>query len=162
MTQRPRDQQSEEFEEPEFEKIAKISRKHVAALEQTDDDSVWILAGMNHVVLTTIGRRSGREHKVALPFWLDPDGHRIVVASYAGAEQHPAWYLNLSDRAANPRVHVRVQGGTYWSEPQVLDGADYEATWKALVADRPHYADYRTRTTRRIPLVRLAPLDLSD
>ena len=116
---------------------------------------VWVAAGMHHVIIVTTGRRSGREHKVTLPYWVDPNGHRVVVASFAGAPQHPDWYLNLADRAANREVLCRVQGGQFWSQPEILDGDDYETTWAALTADRPYYDDYQAETPRRIPLVRL-------
>ena len=149
------DQGHEAFVEPPREEIPGISRQHVAAMETSDADEVWVLAGMHHVVLHTVGRRSGKDHKVALPFWRDPDGHRVVVASFSGAPQHPSWYLNLTDRTANPEVLVRVQGGRFWADAQVLDGDDYERTWAGIVADRAYYADYQTRTERRIPLVRL-------
>jgi deazaflavin-dependent oxidoreductase (nitroreductase family) len=113
---------------------------------------------MHHVVLHTIGRKSGNEHKVALPFWLDEQGNRVIVASFSGAPDHPAWYLNLSDRDANPEVRIRVQGGELWADPQVLEGSDYAATWAALNDDRPWYDDYQSRTDRQIPLVRLIEL----
>ena len=149
------DQRNEPFDEPPRSEIPAISRAHVEAMEGSDDDAVWVIKGMHHVVLRTIGRRSGNEHKVALPYWRDADGHPVVVASFSGAPGHPAWYLNVTDRAANPDVLVRMQGRWFWAEAQVLDGDDYDGTWAALVADRSHYADYQTRTTRRIPLVRL-------
>jgi deazaflavin-dependent oxidoreductase (nitroreductase family) len=148
-------QQNEEFAEPTRDEIPEISRGHVAAMEASDDDAVWIIAGMNHVVLRTIGRRSGNEHKVALPFWLDPEGRPVVVASFAGAPQHPAWYLNLSDRTANPEVLVRRQGQLYWSVPEILEGDEYTRIWSGLTADRPYYNDYQSRTERKLPLVRL-------
>ena len=148
-------QANEEFVEPSREEIPGISRQHVGAMESSDAGEIWILAGMHHVVLTTVGRRSGKVHKVALPFWLDPDGHRVVVASFAGAPHHPSWYVNLSDPTANPEVLVRVQGGAFWAEPQTLEGDEYARMWAALITDRPYYADYQTRTDRRIPLVRL-------
>lgn len=148
-------QEAEPFVEPPREEIPGISRNHVAFMESTDEDQAWVLAGMHHVILRTVGRRSGTEHKVALPFWRDPDGNRVVVASFSGAPQHPSWYLNLSDRAANPEVLVRVQGGSFWSDAEVLDGDDYDRTWSGLTADRPWYNDYQSRTDRRIPLVRL-------
>jgi deazaflavin-dependent oxidoreductase (nitroreductase family) len=143
------------FTEPDRAVIPGISRAHVAAMEASADDAVWIVAGMHHVIIRTIGRRSGNEHKVALPFWLDPEGHRIVVASFSGAPQHPAWYLNLTDRTANPEVRIRVQDGEYWADAEILEGDDYTATWAGLTADRAYYNDYQTRTDRRIPLVRL-------
>jgi len=144
------------WETPSLEEIPKISRMHVGAMEQSDDDMVWVQAGMHHVLLRVVGRKSGKEHKVALPFWRDANGDRIVVASYAGADEHPAWFLNLQDRKANPEVLVRVQGGKqFWSRADILDGDDYRRTWEALTADRAWYTDYQAKTDRRIPLVRL-------
>ena len=147
---------SQKFETPTSEQIVKISAKHVAMMETSDADDTWIWVGMEHLLLRTVGRRSGNEHKVALPFWLDADGHRVVVGSFGGSPTDPAWFLNLSDRSANPEVLVRVRGGRFWSTPQVLDGDDYDRTWAGLVADRPWYDDYVAKAGgRRIPLVRL-------
>jgi hypothetical protein len=44
---------------------------------------------MHHVVLHTIGRKSGNEHKVALPFWLDEQGKRVIVC-VPGAPTNPS------------------------------------------------------------------------
>jgi deazaflavin-dependent oxidoreductase (nitroreductase family) len=151
----PADQRNEAFTEPAFADIPAISRGHVAAMESSDAEEVWTAAGMSHVLIYTNGRRTGKKHAVALPFWLDPDGHRIVVASYAGARNHPAWYLNLADRAANPDVLVRVRGRRFVADAEILDGAEYERIWALLTADRPYYNDYQTRTPRTLPLVRL-------
>ncbi len=152
------DQGHEDFVEPSRDEIPKISADHVRAMESTDDDAAWVIAGMHHVVVHTIGRKSGKEHKVALPYWSDADGNRVVVASFAGAPQHPSWYLNLADREANPEIRIRVQGGVFWADAQVLDGDEYTRTWAGLTGDRPYYDDYQSRTDRRIPLVRLVEL----
>jgi deazaflavin-dependent oxidoreductase (nitroreductase family) len=149
-----RSQRNEEFDEPPRDQIPGISRQHVAAMEVSADDAVWIGAGMRQLLLHTIGRRSGTEHKVALPYWYDDDDQRVVVASFAGAPTHPAWYLNLADREANPEVLVRVQDGAFWAEAQILEGDDYDRVWAQLTTDRPYYNDYQSRTDRRIPLVR--------
>lgn len=128
-------------------------------MEASNADDAWVWVNMHHVLLHTLGRRSGNEHKVALPFWLDADGNRIIVASFAGAEKDPAWFVNLADKAANPEVKIRVQHeGLLWADAQILTGEDYDATWAALTADRPHYNDYRAKTSRQIPLVRLLVL----
>lgn len=143
------------FATPSPEQIVHISAQHVALMEASDADDTWIWLGMEHLLLTTVGRRSGLEHRVALPFWRDPDGHRVVVASFAGSDRHPAWFANLADRAANPDVAVRVQRGAYRCVPEILDGDEHARLWRLLVADRPWYADYQAGTERRIPLVRL-------
>jgi deazaflavin-dependent oxidoreductase (nitroreductase family) len=153
---RPQDQKvTQEWATPSLDEIPEISKGHVAAMEQTDDDAVWLLAGMHHVLLRTVGRKSGREHKVALPTWRDPDGLRVVVASYAGAPAHPSWFVNIRDGQANPEVLCRVQGGQFWSVPEILEGDQRDRTWALLTADRAWYDDYQAKTDRKIPLVRL-------
>jgi deazaflavin-dependent oxidoreductase (nitroreductase family) len=145
----------QEWETPSLEEIPVISRAHVQALESSNDDAVWVQAGMHHVVLRTVGRKTGNEHKVAVPIWQDPEGVPVVAASFAGAANHPSWYLNLADRNANPEVHVRAQTRQYWSVPDILDAAEYDRIWAQLTADRAWYNDYQAKTERRIPLVRL-------
>jgi deazaflavin-dependent oxidoreductase (nitroreductase family) len=142
------------WDTPSLEEIPVITKAHVAGLESTDDDAAWVLAGMHHIVITTLGRRSGTPHKVALPFWRDPGGLRVVVASFAGAPQHPSWYLNLADRAANPEILCRVQHGSFWSVPDILEGDEHTRIWGLLTADRAWYDNYQAKTERTIPLVR--------
>jgi deazaflavin-dependent oxidoreductase (nitroreductase family) len=157
VTSQPTGQRANaEFRTPTRDEIVAISAKHVAMMETSDADDTWIWVGMEHLLLRTIGRRSGNEHKVALPFWRNPSGERVVVASFGGAPTDPAWFLNLSDRSANPDVLVKVQGGSFRTVPAILDGDDYATTWAGLVADRPWYDDYVAKSGgRRIPLVRL-------
>jgi deazaflavin-dependent oxidoreductase (nitroreductase family) len=142
------------WETPSLEEIPVISRAHVEALEAVDDDATWIPFGQVLVLVSTVGRKSGKVHKVPLPVWRDAGGHRIVVASFAGAPQHPSWFLNLRDRK-DPEVLVEFQHGRYWSRPEILEGQDYDRVWAELTADRAWYIDYQARTERRIPLVRL-------
>jgi deazaflavin-dependent oxidoreductase (nitroreductase family) len=79
----------------------------------------------------------------------------VVVASFAGAEKDPSWFVNLADRRANPKVLVRVQGGSFWSVPEILEGDEHARIWKLLVEDRAWYENYQAKTERTIPLVRL-------
>ncbi len=143
------------WETPSHNDIVDLTKVHVEAMEMTNDDMVWVQAGMHHVLLTTIGRKSGNRHKVALPTWKDRNGNRIVVASFAGADRSPSWFVNLRDKKANPRLLCQVQDGKFWSEPEILEGEEYEIVWGQLCADRAWYADYQDRTSRKIPLVRL-------
>ena len=148
-------QRNEPFDEPPREQIPVRTREHVAAMEASDADEIWFVAGMHHLLLQSVGRRSGKPQKAALPYWLDAGGHPIVVASYAGSPSHPAWYLNLRDRRANPELLVRMQRESFWAQAQDLAGDDYRRTWDAMVEDRPFYVDYQSRTTRKLPLIRL-------
>ncbi|MEE3331783.1 MAG: nitroreductase/quinone reductase family protein [Myxococcota bacterium] len=148
------EQTSEEFETPDRSGIPDITRAHVSEMESSNADGVWVRAGMAHMLVRTIGRKSGKEHKVALPYWLDGDERPIVVASYAGADVHPAWFHNLADKTANPELFCRFQHEDFWAEVVILDGEEYASIWEALTRDRPFYCDYQKLTERRLPLVR--------
>ena len=148
-------QQVEQFwDTPTHDQIVEISHAHVEALEASNDDNVWQQVGMHHIILTTIGRRSGKEHKCALPIWCDLDGHRVVVGSFAGADKEPDWLANLRDRDSNGEVKIRTQIGEYTSIPEILEGEERDLIWNQLCEDRAWYNDYQDRTERIIPLIR--------
>ena len=105
------------------------------------------------LVLTTRGRRSGKERSTVL-LHFDLDGGRYVVASFAGAEQPPAWLLNL---LANPHVSVEIRGVCSSHLARVLSGDEAAAMWPRLDAAYPGFVHYRARTSRIIPIVELIP-----
>ena len=126
-------QKIEQFwETPTHTQIVEISHAHVDALEASNDDSVWQQVGMHHIILTTTGRRSGNEHKCALPVWRDLDGHRVVVGSFAGADKGPDWLANLRDEKANGEVKIRTQNSEYLSVPEILEGEERDRLWNQL------------------------------
>lgn len=57
------------------------------------------------LLLTTIGRKSGQARPVVLTY-IDEGDTKVVVASYAGEERHPDWWLNLQ---ANLEATVRIR-----------------------------------------------------
>src|ERR1700728_4723362 len=61
------------------------------------------------LLLTTVGRKSGRELTMPLIFGTSGPDY-VVVASKGGAPAHPAWYLNLE---ANPKVNVQVKADKF-------------------------------------------------
>lgn len=132
-----------------------ITRAQVWVYE-TSGGRLWTRAArMQHLLLRTVGRKSGRTITVALPFWVDERGERIVVASLGGAPRHPGWYHNLRDKRANPEVVVRDGRLVFGSDAQVLEGEERATLWKQLILDRPFYETYQRKTERVIPLVRL-------
>ncbi|MEC3913186.1 nitroreductase family deazaflavin-dependent oxidoreductase [Nocardia sp. CDC160] len=103
----------------------------------------------NMVVITTIGAKSGRA--VTNPLVYVPDGERIVlIASNGGADKHPAWYHNLR---ANPELTVELGTETYTGKAEFLTGAEADELYERMIALMPVFAEYRTKTTRKIPVV---------
>lgn len=104
-------------------------------------------------ILTTVGAKSGQKRSLPLAvFDAGPDAW-WVVASKGGAQQHPAWYLNL---AKNPdQVELEVGARRLKVAPRSLHGAEREAAWKAVVERAPNFGGYATATDREIPVVLL-------
>ena len=110
------------------------------------------------LVLITRGRRSGKERSTVL-LHFDLDGGRYVVASVAGVDQPPAWYLNL---LADPHVSVEIRGVRSSHLARDLPGDEAAAMWPRLDAAYPGFVHYRARTTRFIPMVELILDDMAQ
>ncbi|MEV0591613.1 nitroreductase family deazaflavin-dependent oxidoreductase [Nonomuraea cavernae] len=103
------------------------------------------------VLLTTKGARSGRPATTPVMYLRDGD-KTVVIASNAGADNHPAWYHNLR---ANPRVTAEIGTETFEAEAVVIEGAERDRLYARMVEIAPGFADYEAKTTRRIPVVSL-------
>ncbi|HEX8627881.1 MAG TPA: nitroreductase/quinone reductase family protein [Catenuloplanes sp.] len=110
--------------------------------------------GMNDLLLTTRGRRSGKSRRTALVYVRD--GERCVLAaSNAGADQHPAWYLNL---VADANVTVQVGAHTFPARARTASAEEKPRLWELIVATMPSYQGYQEATSRDIPVVILEPV----
>ncbi len=106
------------------------------------------------LVLTTTGRRSGMPRAVQLAHVAEPDGTWLVVASAMGQDRHPDWLLNLR---AEPRAHVLLPGRGLDVVATELDAAEASRRWPDVVRAIPQMRTYAKRTSRDLPVVRLAP-----
>jgi deazaflavin-dependent oxidoreductase (nitroreductase family) len=106
------------------------------------------------LLLTTTGRKSGRELTLPLIFGRSGPNY-VVVASKGGAPTHPAWYLNLD---ANPEVKVQVKAEKFTAHARTADAAERATLWPMMVEIYGPYADYQTKTDRQIPVVVLKPV----
>jgi deazaflavin-dependent oxidoreductase (nitroreductase family) len=108
--------------------------------------------GMPLVLLTTLGRVSGRPHLTPVGVY-DDAGQLVVVGSMGGAPTHPQWYQNL---LADPTVTVEYRGGTYQARAVTLpDGAERDRLFAAMstvVTGLPRYQE-RAAGVRQIPVI---------
>ncbi|MCY4279024.1 MAG: nitroreductase/quinone reductase family protein [Gammaproteobacteria bacterium] len=117
-------------------------------------------AGIGPVVfllLVTRGHKTGLERVTPL-LHTTLDGAYIVAASYAGTENHPAWYWNLRGQ---PEAVVEIKGAKQRVQVLELEGERREQAWAALVSAWPFFVGYQKRTTRQIPVFELRPIDLT-
>ena len=111
------------------------------------------MQGRKVLLLTTVGNKSGKSRTVpVVPFFEGTETY--VIASLGGAPQHPAWYKNL---LANPDVGVQI-GADKWRAraTSVDEGPERDRLWKAIVEQMPNFGEYQKKTSRVIPVVRLA------
>lgn len=106
--------------------------------------------GTTILLLTTVGRRSGKPRTMPLIFRADDDGRPVVVASKGGAPQHPEWYRNLK---ANPEAEVQIKDEVFSAIARDAQGDEREALWARMAEVWPDYDDYQTKTERVIPVV---------
>ena len=110
--------------------------------------------GRSLLLLTTIGASSGKPHTA--PMMYIPDREQLlVVASNAGAPNHPDWYHNL---VAHPQVTVEVGTETFDATAVVTEGEERQQLWNRIVELYPFFAEHQAKITRQIPVIVLSPL----
>ncbi len=129
-------------------------RTMVEEIENAGTTDVGDVIGLPVVLLTMRGARSGKIRKVPL-MRVERDGVYAAVASLGGSPKHPVWYYNLK---ADPKLTLQDGAVTKEYVARELDGAEYDEWWERSVAAYPPYADYQTRTTRKIPVFVLDPV----
>jgi deazaflavin-dependent oxidoreductase (nitroreductase family) len=103
------------------------------------------------LLLTTTGAKSGQRRTTPLVYM--PDGDRMIIfASKAGAPTNPDWYHNL---LAHPQVTVEVGTETFDVTAVVTTGEERDRLYAKQAAMNPGFAEYQTKTTRKIPVIAL-------
>ncbi len=110
--------------------------------------------GMPVLLLTTKGRNSGLPRERAL-MYLPYGDAMVVAASVLGGPKHPDWWVNLK---ATPEADVQVGRKHTRVRAREADGEERKKLWEELVTLQGDYAEYQTRTDRKIPVVVLDPL----
>jgi deazaflavin-dependent oxidoreductase (nitroreductase family) len=110
--------------------------------------------GMPVVILTTTGRKSGKQRETMLTSPVHDDQRVVLVASYGGDDRHPAWFLNVRD---NPDVELEMKGKKRPMRAHVASVEEKKTLWPEVTAAYKGYAQYQTKTDRDIPLVILEP-----
>ena len=113
------------------------------------------LANSPVLLLTTTGRRSGKQRTVPLLYLMD--GRNVVlVASNGGAVKHPTWWLNLQ---TTPEAWIQIKGNRRRVKAEQASAAEKQRLWPRLTAMYPGYQRYQQITDRDIPVVILSFID---
>src|SRR3954447_19442447 len=106
--------------------------------------------GQTYLLLHARGAKSGIARTVPLLGTKSGDDI-VVVASKAGAAEHPAWFHNVR---ADPEVAVTVDGERRPMRARVARGEERERLWAVACDHYSGYAAYQRRAGGRvIPVV---------
>ena len=106
------------------------------------------------LLLHTVGAKSGQPRVNPMMYRRVGD-NLAVFASKAGAPTNPDWYHNL---VAHPQVSAEIGAETVEFTARVAQDAERDGIWADHKRDYPGFADYETKTTRKIPVVILEPV----
>lgn len=133
--------------------IKLFGEAHVRIYRETNGEEGYHWNGVEILLLTTIGRKSGEERTVPLIFVRDGD-NLAIIASRGGTPTHPVWYLNIE---ADPNVTLQVKDKVFSATARTAEGEERERIWATAVKAWPQYEDYQAKTDRKIPVVVLEP-----
>jgi deazaflavin-dependent oxidoreductase (nitroreductase family) len=125
----------------------------IAEFRETGGKASGEFEGVPLLLMHHIGAKSGRERITPLVPLLEA-GRIYIFAGKAGADDHPAWYLNL---LANPKTKVELGTATFPVVARVVAGAERDRIYARLATTLPQF-DYQHRTTRVIPVIELQRL----
>jgi deazaflavin-dependent oxidoreductase (nitroreductase family) len=130
-----------------------IGAAHKALYRATGGRFGGRVQGMQVLLLTTKGRRSGKSRTSPLLFLRDRDA-LVVVASNGGSDYVPAWWLNLQ---SNPDAEIEIGREHSWVVAREASPDERARLWPEFTSHYGGYATYATRTAREIPVVILEP-----
>lgn len=125
-------------------------RQQVAEYEGSNGERGNTLrdTGMPIIVMTTVGRKTGKVRKVPL-MKVEHNGEYAIIASKGGAPKNPAWVANL---LADPKVMIQDGAEPFDAVVRLVEGAERDEWWERSVAAYPPYAEYQAKTDRQIPV----------
>jgi deazaflavin-dependent oxidoreductase (nitroreductase family) len=105
--------------------------------------------GKDVLILITRGAKTGEARETPVVYSRDKDRY-VILGSKGGAPTHPAWYHNL---VAHPEATIEVGGDKLQVRATFADGDEYERLYSNHSEKNPGFLEYRTRTSRKIPVV---------
>lgn len=132
------------------DKTAKhLSTLHKALYRLTGGRIGRRLVDNDMLLLTTMGRHTGKEHTVPLLYLRDGDDV-VVIASWGGRDTHPEWYLNLRE---HPSAAIQINGTRIEVSATTADPRQRARLWPRILDAYDGYRVDQSRTEREIPVV---------
>jgi deazaflavin-dependent oxidoreductase (nitroreductase family) len=128
---------------------------HRAVYRLTRGRLMGRMNGLDVLLLTTRGRRSGKRRTLPLLYIRDGDSYAVCAAA-AGAPSHPGWFHN-----ATAAGEAEIQVGAEHCAVQVenADPATRDVLYARFKEATGAFAGYEQKTDRTFPVLILRPAE---
>jgi deazaflavin-dependent oxidoreductase (nitroreductase family) len=107
------------------------------------------------MLLHSVGRKSGKHFITPIAYFFT-NGFYFLVGSNWGKDQNASWFYNLM---ARPETMIDVGGKKIPVVALQAEGEEYDRLWKYATEHHPPYLHYKEMTKRRIPIIKLMPVE---
>ncbi len=129
--------------------MREINAGVIAEFRKNDGVLSGPMEGAPILLLTTVGRRSGKPHTTPVGY-IDANGHLAAAAANGGSDNHPDWFLNLQHDAS---VLVELPGVTIASVAEVAEEPLRDELLNVFAASLPGMSDHLEASAREVPVV---------
>ena len=140
---------------------SRVGRLHAGLLRLSGGRirrSLLLAGGQPVLVLTTIGRRSGKVRSTTVAYVRHGDGY-AVGALNLGSDWQPSWCLNLR---AYPHAWVELEGERHEMRAREAQGEEAEGLWERFYDQLSLIRNTRHVARRHVPMVVLEPLAAAE
>jgi deazaflavin-dependent oxidoreductase (nitroreductase family) len=123
--------------------------RHIQRYVESDGRRGHRWSGVNTLLITTRGRKTGTLHRTALIYGQDGDRY-VVVGSNGGKRKHSNWYLNVLE---DPEVDVQVGAEKFRAHARPATAAERPRLWQQMTSIWPEYARHEEKAQREIPVL---------
>lgn len=134
--------------------LMKLAMQTAVSLYRLTGGAIGGRVGPEQVLLlTTTGRRSGQRRTVPVSYF-EEGSTLFVIASNAGREHHPAWYLNLT---VHPDAEIQIKRSRRQVTARVATSEERDHLLAYVATQNPRRSE-QTPASRQIPVVILQPV----
>jgi F420H(2)-dependent quinone reductase len=135
-----------------FRVVRRSVRGHVVLYRLTNGRVGGSFGGAPILLLTTVGRKTGKRWTTPLIYLRDGDDF-VVVAGGRGVVR-PSWYYNIRD---DPEVSIRVGRQVLSVHAGIVGPGRRKELWARLTAIFPAYESHQRTAGREFPVVAFVP-----
>lgn len=131
--------------------MADYNKQIIEAFRANKGKVGGMFGSMELLLLHSVGAKTGNVSVKPVAYTKDGDNF-VIVASYGGSPTNPAWYYNLR---AHPEVVIEVGAEKFSVKATLAEGKERDRLFSQHAAQYPNFNEYRSKTTRVLPVFTL-------